>query len=246
MNNPFARPFRDIADGMSVCTECFGMLAWPAILGAMLLSWWIYVPLHELFHAWGCLAAGGTVSRLEIARIYGGEWVALVVPYVVPSSEYAGRLSGFDTRGSDAVYLATVFAPYVLTLLVGLPLLRLAQRTANPLILGASVPLAYAPLISLTGDYYELGSILVSRIVAPWWPQAVLRWRSDDLPKLLGARFGSDAGNALPGDALGIATSVAVGTLLAFGTYQAGVWIADRLMSGSGDARASSRQRADI
>ncbi len=222
------------------------MLALPATLGAMLLSWWIYVPIHELFHAWGCLLTGGTVSRLEIASTYGGIWVAFVVPYVVPSSEYAGRLSGFVTGGSDSVYLVTVFAPYVLTLLVGLPLLRLAQRTANPLILGAAVPVAYSPFISLTGDYYELGSILVSRILAPWWPQAVLQWRSDDLPKLLGARFGSGAGNALAGDALGIAGSVALGTLLAFGTYQAGVWIADRLMAASGDSSLSSRQRADV
>src|SRR5512140_289166 len=240
------RPFRDVMDGVSACIDRFGVLALPAMLGAMLLSWWVYVPVHELFHAWGCLLSGGSVSRLEIDSTYGGEWVALLVPYVVSSSGYAGRLSGFDTRGNDGIYLATVFAPYVLTWLVGLPLLRLAQRTANPLILGASVPLAYSPFISLTGDYYELGSIVVSRLVAPWWPQALLQWRSDDLPKLAVALFGSGARNGLGVDALGVAASLALGTLMAFGTYQAGAWIADRMMTGSGDSSGSSRQRADV
>jgi hypothetical protein len=246
MKNSFARPFRDVTHGISVCIDRFGMLAMPAMLGAMLLSWWVYVPIHELFHAWGCLLAGGSVSRLEIDSSYGGEWVALLVPYVVPASGYAGRLSGFDTHGNDGIYLATVFAPYVLTLLVGLPLLRLAQRTANPLILGASVPLAYSPFISLTGDYYELGSIVMSRLVAPWWPQALLQWRSDDLPKLVVALFGSGARNGMIVDALGVAGSLGLGTLLAFGTYQAGAWIADRMMIGSGDASPSSRQGTDV
>ena len=246
MKNYFARPFRDVTRAISVCIDRFGTLAMPAMLGAMLLSWWVYVPIHELFHAWGCLLTGGSVSRLEIDSSYGGEWVALLVPYVVPASGYAGRLSGFDTHGNDGIYLATVFAPYVLTLLVGLPLLRLAQRTANPLILGASVPVACSPFISLTGDYYELGSIVMSRLVAPWWPQALLQWRSDDLPKLVVALFGSGAGNGRAVDALGVAGSLALGTLLAFGTYQAGAWIAERMMIGPGDASRSSRQRADV
>lgn len=207
----------------------------------MLLSWWLYVPLHELFHAWGCLLTGGSVSRLEIDSTYGGEWIARFIPYVVPSSGYAGRLSGFDTSGNDAIYLATVFAPYLLTLLVGLPLVRLAQRTANPLILGASVPWAWSPFISLTGDYYELGSIIMSRIVEPWWPELLSRWRSDDLPKLIGSLFVSGAGNGLPGDALGVAGSFALGTLLAFGTYRVGGWIADHVVVGRDPASHPDR-----
>jgi hypothetical protein len=77
------------------------------IASSLLLSWWVYVPIHELAHAWGCLLAGGEVTRLEIDWIYGASLLARVFPYVTVGSEYAGRLSGFDNRGSDLTYLVT-------------------------------------------------------------------------------------------------------------------------------------------
>jgi hypothetical protein len=236
MTNVFAQPYRDFEWTISLCVGRFGWIALPAMLGAMVLSWWLYVPLHELFHAWGCLLAGGSVDRLEIDSAYGGQWIARLVPYVVPGSDYAGRLSGFDSHGNDAIYLATVFAPYLLTWLVGLPLARLAQRAANPLIFGAAVPWAWTPFVAVTGDYYEIGSIIASRIAAPWWPGAVLRWRSDDLPKLIGSLFGSGERSGLAGDVLGLAGSFALGVLLAFGTYQVGRWIAVRMVVRRGPA----------
>lgn len=201
-----------------------------------LLSWWIYVPVHELAHAWGCLLAGGDVTRLEIDGIYGAALLAKVFPYVTVGSEYAGRLSGFDTHGSDVTYLAACALPYVLTVLIGVPLLRAAPRArgwCRSLLLGAALPIAYAPFASLTGDYYEMGSILVSRVVAalvPGFP--VARWRSDDLIKLV-RDLAAQAG---PADVAGVAASLIVGVALAFATYGAGVLVSDAMTRGGSTA----------
>lgn len=191
----------------------------------LLLAWWLYVPLHELGHAWGCLLAGGGVTRLEISEIYGAAWLGRVFPYVTVGSEYAGRLSGFDTRGSDLVYLVTCAFPFLLTIVVGVPLLRASTGVRgwpSAAMLGAAVPVAFAPFVSLPGDYYEMGSILVSRAAAalvPGFP--VDRWRSDDLVKLVTAL----APGARVGDAAGITASLLVGIVLAFATYWAGVLV---------------------
>ena len=192
---------------------------------SLLVTWWLYVPIHELAHAWGCLLAGGQVTRLEIGEIYGAAWLALVFPYVTVGSEYAGRLSGFDTRGRDLIYLATCALPFMLTVLVGVPLLRAVPRAGGwwrSIMLGASIPMAFAPFVSLPGDYYEMGSIVVSRAVATLSPGfAVERWRSDDLFKLVGTL----APDARASDAVGVTTSLLVGVALAFATYWAGVMV---------------------
>lgn len=189
-------------------------------------SWWVYVPVHELLHALGCLWAGGEVTRLEIDAVYGAAWLQQFFPFVAVGSEYAGQLTGFDTRGSDRVYLATDFLPFVLTILIGVPLLRSAGREEDrPLRaavkLGIAMPIAYAPFISITGDYYEMGSILVSRVAR--WVIAdfeVERWRSDDLFRLAAERIGGDG---TPLDALGLSAAFAVGVVLIFLTYAAGI-----------------------
>ena len=211
--------------------------AFALALAALVVTWFAYVPMHELLHAWGCLATGGSVSRLDIAPEYGGAWLATIFPYVRSGSEYAGQLSGFDTRGSDVTYLATVLAPYLLTMLIGVPLLKrvggservggggdpaadgVASR-AIPILFGIAVILAYAPFISLTGDYYEAGSIIVSRIahlVDPTIP--LIRWRSDDLPKLISSL---QASGATVGDWMGVGGSFVAGVVLAWLTYRSG------------------------
>lgn len=146
-----------------------------ALLG-MIVGWWVYVPLHELLHAAACVLAGGGVTRLEIAPQYGGALLARVFPFVEAGGEYAGRLSGFDTRGSDLIYLATDLGPFVLTLFPGVWLLRKAGAAGRPVLFGLSLPFALAPFLSLTGDAYEIGSILVR--------QEILR--GDDLLKKAG------------------------------------------------------------
>ena len=43
------------------------------------MSWYVYVPIHELLHALGCAATGGTVTTLEVQTQYGGAILALVL-----------------------------------------------------------------------------------------------------------------------------------------------------------------------
>lgn len=197
------------------------------LAGAAALSWWIYVPLHELAHAWGCLLGGGSVSQLDIDPIYGAAFLQRVFPFVSVGSDYAGQLRGFDTHGSDATYLLTDFLPFIGTILLGVPLLRAAGRpgwtpTVQAAVFGAALPIAFAPFVSLTGDYYEMGSILVSDAATRMAPGIdVARWRSDDLFKLAGALFGP-AGTGTLGDAAALLVSFAVGVGLAVLTYAVG------------------------
>jgi hypothetical protein len=197
------------------------------LAGAAVLSWWIYVPLHELAHAWGCLLGGGSVSELDIDPVYGAALLQKVFPFVHVGSDYAGQLHGFDTHGSDAVYLLTDFLPFVGTILVGVPLLRAAGRSSwSPMVqatlFGAALPIAFAPFVSVTGDYYEMGSILVSRAATHIDPGVdVARWRGDDLFKLAATLFGS-AGIGTLGDAIVLILSFGVGAVLAVLTYALG------------------------
>ncbi len=171
-----ALPLTDVLYGQQRTLARPRDLAW--LLGGLLLGWWVYVPLHELLHAFGCLATGGEVSRLEVDPLYGGALLARLFPWVVSGSEYAGRLSGFDTGGSDAVYLATDLAPFLLTL-VAVWALRRAARAGRPGLFGMAAPFALAPFLSLTGDAYEIGSVLVTRL--PPWSTAAALLRGDDV-----------------------------------------------------------------
>ena len=226
-----AEPVRDYLDALDAMRDRgYAGLALACI--AFALAWFAYVPIHELFHAWGCLLAGGEVTRLEIAPQYGGDLLARIFPFVVSGSAYAGQLTGFDTHANDAIYLATVLAPFTLTVIAGVPMIKLSARPLvrpawRPWLLGASVPVAYAPFVSLFGDYFETGSILVSRAVhwvAPGLP--LQRWRSDDVFKLI--RELSDAG-ATASDWLVVAISLAAGICVALLTYHAGARLAHLL-----------------
>ncbi len=220
-------PINDYLAGLNACLTPFTVPAVVAIGVSFALSWWIYVPIHELAHAFGCLWAGGAVTRLEIAPIYGAALLQRFFPFVAVGSEYAGQLTGFDTHGSDLTYLATDALPFVLTVLVGIPLLRSVAagrggRVWSCMKFGAAIPVAYAPFISLTGDYYEMGSILLSHAVALWSPSfPVSRWRSDDVFKLVDQLFRS-ASPFSAGDVAGVLTSFLIGSCLAVATYAAG------------------------
>jgi len=210
---PLLVPFTDTLNGLDRCLDrgARGLLF--AALG-LLAGWWIYVPLHELLHAAACRATGGEVTRLEIDPIYGGAPLARALPFVVPASRYAGRLSGFDTHGSDLIYLATDLGPFLLTLFPGVWALRRAAAARQGLLFGIALPFALAPFLSLGGDAYEIGSILATRL-PPWAaPATRALLRGDDLGKKIGELSGT------PGAPWGGALlAVLLGTLWAFGTY---------------------------
>lgn len=224
-----ARPYRDFVDGLDGVLE----RGWPglaAVAVGLTVGWWVYVPIHELGHAGACMISGGTVETLEVAPIYGGGLLAQIFPWVVAGGEYAGRLSGFDTGGCDGVYLATVFGPYLLTLFPGVWALIAMGRWARRRVVagvgfGLAMPFALAPFLSLTGDAYELGSILVTR-VPPWTAEQTLL-RGDDLLKVaqgVGETGGGGASWA------GLALGTLLGAAWAWATYGAGAWLADRLL----------------
>lgn len=155
-----------------------------AILAGVFLSWWAYVPLHELLHAAGCWLGGGKVSRLEIQSQYGGDLLATVFPFVVSHSEYAGRLSGFDTGGSDWVYAMTVAFPFLLVF-PGFLLARSSFKKGRRFLFGVALLLVLSPLISVTGDFLELGGLALYQL----WPGMDGIHRdliSDDLFRVLG------------------------------------------------------------
>src|SRR6185295_16944519 len=209
---PFALPFADVVRGLERCLDRGAKSLIFVALG-LLAGWWIYVPLHELLHAAACLAAGGEVTRLEIDRLYGGVVLARIFPFVVPASDYAGRLAGFDTRGSDWIYLATDLGPFLLALFPGVWALRRTAAAGKGLLFGASLPFALAPFLSLTGDAYEIGSILVTRL--PPWAAPAMRGllRGDDLAKKfeqLASLPSAPWGGALLAAGLGVVWAFAV------------------------------------
>ena len=161
-------PYRAAADLLLDAAEAILAKSRPMWLSAgglflaTIACWWVYVPAHELLHAFGCRAAGGRVTELRIAPLYGGRLLALVFPFVRAQGEYAGRLEGFDTGGSDLVYIATDLAPYLLSIAAAFPLLRRARRRRSALSFGAGAVLVAAPIMGLVGDYFEVAGILVS------------------------------------------------------------------------------------
>lgn len=198
---------------------------------SMTVAWYVYVPIHELLHAAGCLVAGGDVTVLEIQVQYGGALLAEIFPFVKPGGEYAGRLSGFDTHGSDLTYLATDALPFALSALFGVPALRAATRARRPFLFGPGVVLGLAPFYNLPGDYYEMGSILTTR-AAGWLGGSFDGLRSDDLFLLLGKLFSQPESLGVTGANAAtlavVAGGVLVATALAFATWALGDLLATK------------------
>ena len=206
------------------------------------LGWWLYVPIHELLHAGACSATGGHVERLEIDGMYGGALLAKIFPFVVSGSEYAGRLSGFDTGGSDLIYLATDVGPFLFTLFPGVWLLRRAVEKRRAFLFGLSLPLALAPFLSATGDAYEIGSILTTRL-GPWADaasRALLRG-DDAIKKFTELRA---AGPQAPWAGFGVA--IALGLCWAEATFALGALIARRLGQRSIEPRSMSPKSGEF
>jgi hypothetical protein len=219
-----AAPLRDVLGGLD------RVLAPPRRAGAALalvfaglaVGWWLYVPIHELLHVAGCLLAGGRVERLDLDPLYGADLLARVFPFVHSGSEYAGRLSGFDTRGSDAIYLATDLAPFVLALLPGLWAVRRAARAGRPFLFGTALPAAISPWLSATGDAYEIGSLAVVNL--PGFGESRAELVGDDLFLRAG-----ELAKLHDAPWAGFVLAVLLGLAWAAATTALGSWLAERL-----------------
>lgn len=224
----FLAAFRDFVGALDAHASIPLYQLLPKLVCGLVPAFFVYVPLHELLHAAGCLLFGGSVERIEISPLFGGRILAGLTPMVSPDTKYAGRLAQFDVGGSDLVFLATDFAPYVLTILVGIPLFRALTHAPNAWLLGPAAVLAMAPWMSITGDYYEMGSILATRLAGGAGADfAALR--SDDMLSLISTVW-SAARPAGPGGSWGsaltasvIAASFFLGSVLASLTYFLGV-----------------------
>ena len=240
---PIVQPIRDVLAGLNQLAAAERPVRSMSVaFVALAATWFLYVLIHELLHAAGCLLGGGTVSRLEIAPEYGGTLLAQVFPFVKSGGAHAGRLSGFDTHGSDLIYLITDFAPFLLTIFLGVPLLRASARSRRPTFFGAGVVVGLAPFTSLIGDYYEMGSIVVTRGVTLFRGDgqsvAYEGLRSDDLLSLIGQVCAGAETLSLNGPAATAATgalilvAIAVGLSLACLTYAVGSgfsgWVVER------------------
>lgn len=233
----FRRPFDDVIaclERIMIPGRPFTELL-PMLLSA-LVTWFIYVPVHELLHAFGVLAPGGAVTVLEVAPRYGGAIMAKYIPWVVAGGEYAGRLSGFDTQGSDLIYLSCVFAPFMLSVMIGVPLVKLCMPRRRPVLFGMAIVLGLAPFYNMPGDYYEMGSIIVTRALTVFdgGSDTLLfeGLRSDDVFALTaniltqtGAAGLQDVG-AVAALLVIMCVGVALDALLAFATYFAGCGVA--------------------
>jgi hypothetical protein len=220
-------PFHDYIASLNACFPDLKVIHGLTILAACIITWWVYVPVHELFHALGCLLGGGEVSHLNLSPVYGAHFLKKLFPFISAGSDYAGRLTGFNTFNSDTTYLLTVSFPYIITILIGVPLLRSAASGTSSRMLccikfGSSLPLAYSPFISVTGDFYEIGSIVVTRIVSLLYSSFhVEAWRSDDVIKLSQELFFSE-GTFRIEDAAGVFLSLLFGIIFIFVTYLTG------------------------
>lgn len=156
---------------------------WKA-LAFMVLSifilWHIYVPVHELLHVAACILTGGTAETLHLQPRYGANLLKHVFPLVVPATDYAGRLTSFSVPNDAAYALVDIF-PY-LPSLPGFALIVCAGRRQSAPLFGAGLLLAYAPVLGVTGDWYEACSLMTTRIatwIDPSLPDRILV--SDDV-----------------------------------------------------------------
>ncbi len=215
------RPVFATVDAVEAIVRDGRRVHWVVAFVSLTVAWTVYVPIHELLHALGCAATGGTVTTLEIQTRYGGAILAEVFPFVRAGGEYAGRLSDFDTHGSDLVYFATDALPFTLSPLIGVPLLRACGRASRPFLFGPAIILGLAPFYNLPGDYYEMGSIVVTRMLGETWHGL----RSDDVLQLMEGLWRT------PEAVFVVFTSFVLAVALAYATWEAGDRLARRWVS---------------
>ena len=177
--------FEELAHAYNGLVEHGPALRSLILVGAGLVAgWWVYVPAHELLHAAGCWMGGGEVQTLQIQPRYGGHLIAELLPFVSPEGDYAGRLIGFDTRGSDWTYALTVMLPFLLGF-PGFWAIGRSLGSRSAFVFGFGLPASLSPVLSVTGDFLEFSGIMLFQV----WPgsaQGNRRLITDDLFRLPG------------------------------------------------------------
>ncbi len=195
----------------------------------LVFFWHIYVPLHELLHVAGCFLAGGEVSALTLKPRYGGSILAHFFSFVVPESEYAGRLTGFTTPGAWG-YALVDFLPYSLSLF-GIALVKACDKIKSAFFLGAAFILVFVPFMSIPGDYYEAVSLITTKVAkASNLALDAKALVSDDVFRSISQL--RDSGNLDGIVGLLVLAGIMAAVYLAFMTLALQVWISD-LMRGS-------------
>ncbi len=225
-------PFGAVKEGISLALQTFdqtlqngGYKSLLMVLLGLFVFWHLYVPLHELLHVAGCLLAGGEVTSLALKPQYGGSILNKVFPFIVPESEYAGRLTGFSTPTPWALALVDFF-PYIISL-PGITLVGYCRRKKAPFLLGAGFILTFVPFMSVPGDYYEAVSLVTARVAEVLDPR-IIRGElvSDDVFRSI--RELGDAGKLDWTIGTLIFIGVVLAAYLAFMTLALQVWISRR------------------
>lgn len=123
----------------------------------------VYTPIHELFHVFATWGTGGEVRELALDPMYGGTILAKIFPFVVPESDYAGQLTGFSVPNYWA-YALVDWAPYILSL-PGLWILTRTTAGGKTLLAGAGFMLTFVPITQFSGDFYEFWSLITTQIL---------------------------------------------------------------------------------
>ena len=217
--NPWPAVKRALVFSLDTLQSQVDVSGWKAFLKmtvGVVVFWHLYTPIHELLHVAACLLGGGTVTELALKPQYGGVLLQEVLPFVVPDSEYAGQLTGFSVPNYWVYAMVDLF-PYLLSL-PGLALMVAARRIGSPFLFSLALILAFVPLFSIPGDFYELVSLATTQVAEsfmPWLDSGVLV--SDDV-------FRSVAGLRSAGEwNLGLALLVLGG--LAGAMYLAGLML---------------------
>jgi hypothetical protein len=209
------------------------------VLAGLIVFWHLYVPFHELLHVAGCLLGGGQVTSLTLKPQYGGSILGKLFSFVVPESEYAGRLTGF-TAPNGWVYAFVDFLPYTISLF-GLTVIMYCRRKRAAFLLGLGFILAFVPFMSVPGDYYEAVSLVTTRMAESMDPglrKGVLV--SDDLFRSLKGL--AQGGNLNWAVGICIIAGIMASVYLALMTFALQVKIGDVFFNGRSKTNPKSRK----
>ncbi len=209
----FVTPFTDLYAGVRRVIASLGALALPLAARGLRCR---LVALRAAPRADACLGSAARRrdgDRLDIDPMYGARLLQRMFPYV----QVGLGLCRAARRLRHPRQRLDVCAGGLLSIRVdhcrsAFRCSYASRRATLPgvgstLLLGMVLPLAWAPMLAIGGDFYELGSIAVSR-AARYWRETVESWRGDDVVAIAGPDFD---GESAWSDVAGIAASLPFG-----------------------------------